>query len=73
MSEGVVVAAFGQRYEAETAAGFLKDEGILAAIFADDGGGSYPVMGSAGVRVVVPEEDAKRAREVLNEAGMLEG
>ncbi len=72
MSETVVVASFQYRHEAETAAAFLKDDGILAAVFADDAGGSYPVMGSTGARVVVPEEEADRARAVLLRAGLLE-
>ena len=70
MSQGTVIATFRYRHEAETAAGFLENRQIVAAIFADDAGGSYPAMNSAGARLVVSEADTDRAREILVDAGL---
>ena len=70
MSDTVVVAAFPHRYEAEMAAGYLKDAEVPFAIFADDGGGAYPL--GTGAQVVVPQEVAEWVREVLVRAGVLE-
>jgi hypothetical protein len=72
VSDTVVVAAFTYRYEAQIAAGFLKDAGIPVATFADDGGGSYPV-GIGNAQVVVVAENVERARDVLVQAGVLQG
>jgi hypothetical protein len=70
VSDTQVVAVFSHRYQAEIAAGFLKDAGVSVAIFADDGGGAYPL--GTGAQVVVPGEEAEWARDVLVRAGVLE-
>lgn len=70
MSQGTVIATFRYRHEAETAAGFLRYRNIASAVFADDAGGSYPAMNSAGARLIVPTADAEQAREVLADAGV---
>jgi hypothetical protein len=70
VSDTVVVATFAHRYQAEIAAGYLEDAEVPVAIFADDGGGAYPL--GMGARVVVPEVEAERARKVLVRAGVLE-
>jgi hypothetical protein len=70
LSDTVVVAAFSHRFQAEIAGGYLKDADVPFAIFADDGGGAYPL--GTGAQVVVPEEVAEWAREVLVRAGVLE-
>jgi hypothetical protein len=70
VSETVVVAAFAHRYQADLAAGYLKDADIPVVVFAEDGGGAYPL--GMGANVVVPEEEAERAREVLVRAGVLD-
>ena len=72
MNGTVVVATFTHRYEAEIAAGFLENAGIAVGAFADDGGGTYPI-GMSAAQVVVAHEDALRAREVLVDAGVIEG
>lgn len=62
----VEVARFHYRHVAEMALGILEDEGIPGVVVGDDGGGMYPgVLG--GVRLVVPESHADRARRVLEE------
>jgi hypothetical protein len=70
VSETVVVAVFPHRYQAEIAAGYLKDADVPFAIFADDGGGAYPL--GTGAQVVVPTEVEEWAKEVLVRAGVLE-
>ncbi len=69
-----VVARFHYRYEAELAHGYLESAGVDAALYVDDAGGMD--VGLAFVnpaRIVVRTEDEERAREVLLDAGMLEG
>jgi len=63
--EGVEIARFHWRHEAEMALGILEDEGIPGVVLADDAGGQY--AGIAAARVVVPAEHAGRARQVLAE------
>lgn len=70
MTDTEIVAAFPHRYQADLAAGYLKDADIPVVVFADDGGGAYPL--GTGAQVVVPTEEAERAREVLVRAGVLE-
>lgn len=64
MAELVPIAVFGSRIEAAVACNLLECNGIRAAVFADDGGGLYPPFGE-GVRLLVRQEDAGRAREIL--------
>jgi predicted Fe-Mo cluster-binding NifX family protein len=62
----VTVATFPNRVVADMAAGFLEGEGIEVWVAADDAGGAYPVLQSLqGVRLLVPAEEADRAREIL--------
>ncbi len=71
VSDLVTVALFGSVLDAEVARNLLESNGIRAAVFADDAGGMYPPLG-AGVRVVVRQEDATRAREILDSPPALE-
>lgn len=70
MSDLVVLRRYRWRHEAEVARGLLEDAGIGAAVSADDAGGmlaagGFP-MGALPVRLLVREEDASRAVEVLS-------
>ena len=68
-SETVCVKTFQTVAEAEFARGILESNGIHAMVSADDVGG---LIGSLelteGVRLMVLEENAKRAAEILEEA-----
>ena len=69
-----VVAHFHYRHEAELAHGYLDSAGVDSALHIDDAGGID--VGLAFVnpaRLVVRAEDEERAREVLVDAGILEG
>jgi hypothetical protein len=61
------VANFRTRMEAELARNMLAGEDIPAYVNADDAGGWRPdlLLGAGGVRLVVREQDADRARELL--------
>ena len=63
----VVVDAFGTGPEAEMAKGALQAAGIDAIIQADDVGGMRPhvAWSSGGFKLIVREEDAAAAREIL--------
>jgi hypothetical protein len=63
----VVVHAFGSRQEAEMAKSALAGAGIDAMIQADSVGGmrAHVAWSGAGFKVLVREEDAGDAREVL--------
>ena len=67
MSELVFIQAFSNRFEAEQAQHYLEEQGIDAFVKADDGGGMYPglSLGRKGVRLMVRDEDATRAKEAL--------
>jgi hypothetical protein len=67
----VVVRAFGTRPEAEMAKGALESAGIDAMVQADSAGGMRPHLAwaSGGFKVLVREEDAVEAREVLEPRG----
>lgn len=72
MSQLVSIAVFGSRMEATVACNLLESNGIQAAVFADDAGGLFPPLGE-GVRLVVRQEDADRARAILDAPPELEG
>jgi hypothetical protein len=63
----IVVQSYGSRIEAELAKGALEDSGIQSMIQADTAGGmrEHLAWSGAGFRVVVREEDATIARDVL--------
>lgn len=72
-SDLVVLATFNRRYEAEIARGFLDDAGIDSVSSADDAGGADVGLSfSRQVRLLVREEDAERARGVLESAGIVD-
>ena len=63
----VVVQSYGSRAEADLAKGALEDAGIEAMIQADTAGGmrEHLAWSGAGFRILVREEDAAVAQEVL--------
>jgi len=63
----VVVQAYGSRPEVDLAKGALEDAGIPAMIQADTAGGmrEHLAWSGAGFKILVREEDAAAAREVL--------
>jgi hypothetical protein len=63
----VVVRAYGDRLEAELARGSLEASGIPAMIQGDTAGGmrEHLAWSGAGFKILVREEDATAAREVL--------
>jgi type III secretory pathway lipoprotein EscJ len=63
----VVAAVVGSRQEAELIVGMLKNHGIRAALSADDAGGVDLALQAQGVRVLVADEDAPRARQLLHD------
>jgi len=66
----VAVRAYGNRAEAELARGALEAAGILSMIQADTAGGmrEHLAWSGAGFRILVREEDAAAARDVLTPA-----
>lgn len=64
-SEPVVVATYPDRGEAEVTRAHLAANGIEAAIVDEVEGGMLPVEGEAGVKVLVPAQDAAAALAVL--------
>ncbi len=71
-SETAVVGRFPYRHEAEIAAGYLNDAGIVAAVFADDGGGSEPALGWVRpARLTVRTDQEAEALELLRELGII--
>ncbi len=63
----IVVQTYGSRPEADLAKGVLEAAGIRAMIQADTAGGmrEHLAWSGAGFRVLVREEDATVARDVL--------
>jgi putative signal transducing protein len=63
----VVVQSYGSRPEADLAKGALEDSGIQAMIQADTAGGmrEHLAWSGAGFRILVRQEDATVAQEVL--------
>ncbi|HEY0815622.1 MAG TPA: DUF2007 domain-containing protein [Pseudonocardia sp.] len=55
-------------FEAELIVGLLRDNGLDAAVSADDAGGQEPQLQLQGVRVLVARADEAAARRVLAEA-----
>jgi hypothetical protein len=67
--ELVLVRAFAMQAEADTALGALLSAGIAAMVQDDSASGWRPnaPWGGTGFRVLVPKEDAVKAREVLQQ------
>lgn len=61
----VVVAVVGSRQEAELIVGMLKSHGLRAAVSADDAGSVDLALQAQGVRVLAPERDAAKARQLI--------
>jgi hypothetical protein len=61
----VSVAVVGSRIEAELMVGFLRNNGVEAAVSADDAGGQEPQLQLQGVRVLVASSNAAAARQLL--------
>ena len=66
-SKLVVVQSYGSRPEADLAKGALEDAGVQALIQADTAGGmrEHLAWSGAGFKILVHEEDAMLARDVL--------
>lgn len=62
-----VVQSYGSRPEADLAKGLLEDGGIQAMVQADTAGGmrEHLAWSGAGFKILVREEDAAAARELL--------
>ena len=67
MSDIICIKNYNNRVEAELAKSFLEDSDIEAVVSADDCGGMRPhlLLGTNGTRLLVKEEDAQKALEVL--------
>jgi hypothetical protein len=66
-SELVVVRTFGDRIEADLAHSALEAAGIESMVSGDDAGGVQPGLWTGeGVALLVREEDASNAREILD-------
>jgi hypothetical protein len=61
----IPIGTFANRSEAELVLGLLASAGIPASILADDAGGAYPFELSGGAQVLVDEDNAEAASEVL--------
>jgi hypothetical protein len=63
----VAVQSYGSRPEADLAKGALEDSGIQAMVQADTAGGmrEHLAWSGAGFKILVREEDATAARDVL--------
>ena len=64
----VPVAVVASRIEAELIVGLLRNNGLTAAVSADDAGGQEPQLQVQGVRVLVPPSDEASARRLLADA-----
>lgn len=67
MSKFVTVHTFPSRIEAELAKSLLESHEVNSIVMADDAGGMrpYPMSYSYGVELKVSEEDAEKARSIL--------
>lgn len=66
----IKIITFSSWHEAELAKGFLSVKGINAVVFGDDYGGIQPGLSfSTGVKLLVKEEDAEKAKGILHDAG----
>lgn len=67
MPDLVCIKTCNNRIEAEMDKSLLESEGIQAMVSADDAGGLRPdlLWATGGVRLLVKQEDAERASELL--------
>jgi predicted Fe-Mo cluster-binding NifX family protein len=61
----VPITAVPSRTEAELIVGMLRNNGVRAAVSADDAGGQEPQLQAQGVRVLVAPADEAVARQLL--------
>jgi hypothetical protein len=61
----VPVAGYATRSEAEIVQGLLASAGIESSLSADDAGGAYPFVLSGGAQLLVDEDDAEAASELI--------
>ena len=61
----VPVVVVSSRTEAELIVGMLRNNGVKAAVSADDAGGTEPALQTQGVRVLTAPEDEALARQLL--------
>ena len=67
-----IIARFAYRHEGELAKGYLDDADIDSMLFVDDAGGIEVGMAFVNkARLVVRNEDAERAKDVLRTAGIV--
>ena len=59
------ITAVPSRTEAELIVGMLRNNGVRAAVSADDAGGQEPQLQAQGVRVLVAPADEAMARQLL--------
>jgi len=64
----VVVRTFGNRIDAELAQSALEAADIESMIQADDASGETPGLWLRGVKLLVREDDAEQAAEILGPA-----
>ena len=62
----VTVGTFLNHIEADLAKSALEAAGIDAMILSDDCGGVRPHLWMGGIRLLVRDDDAQRALEILN-------
>jgi hypothetical protein len=63
----VIVRTFINEFEAERAKGILEEEGIECCVSSDDVGGMGPPQQLVqGIKLLVLEEDLKKAQKVLD-------
>jgi hypothetical protein len=67
MSDSISIKSCASQEEAELLKSILESNGIKAMISGDDYAG-LPLMTSGGVELRVLEEDADRARKILEDA-----
>jgi hypothetical protein len=61
----IPVAVVTSRAEAELIVGMLRNNGLRAAVSADDAGGEEPQLQLQGVRVLVAPSDEAPARRLI--------
>ena len=67
MADLVCVKTYLYRHEAEIDQAYLEPYGVRSIVSAEDAGGMQPhlAFGMGGVKLLVLEDDAEKARELL--------